>query len=658
MKKFFSVLLLCSFMSIIGTANVRLPKLFSDNMVLQRNKPINIWGWASPKEKISIQFNHQTKAAKTDNSGKWLIKLDAETAGGPYQLIVSGKNKITINNVLVGEVWICSGQSNMEMPIAGWGQIFNYEEEIKNANYPFIRQFDVPNTLSFTPQEDVSGGDWKECNPANAGEFSAAAYFFAREVYNYLKIPIGLINSTWGGTQCESWTSQQGFAQSDEYKNIADVIKSGDVQTFFKNRNEAKIKRLEKLTTSVNQNEIPGWKNADFDDSQWKQLKAPGIWEGQGLGLEDLDGVVWYRKTIFIKDEDAAKTATLQLAKIDDNDETFVNGADIGNTAGWNIERKYTIPAGILKAGKNVIAVKITDNGGDGGIYGDTAALNLTIDGKTISLAGDWKYNIESIIKPTVVIGPNDFPTVLFNAMINPLIPYTFEGVIWYQGESNEERAYQYRKIFPLMITDWREHWNAGNFPFFFVQLSTFGSANANSNNGSKWGELRESQTKTLALPNTGMIVTTDIGNPINIHPKDKQDVGKRLAAVALHNVYNKQGEYMSPLYQSMKIDGDKAILSFSHVEGGWFVKDKYGYLKGFEIAAADKKFYPAKAIFDGDKIIVFQDGIVEKPVAVRYNWADDASEGNVYNKDMFPLAPFRTDDWKGITDEVKFKIN
>lgn len=656
MKKLFSVLLLCSFVSVIVSANVRLPKFFSDNMVLQRSKPINIWGWASPKEKITIQFNHQTKTTKAANTGKWLVMLDAETAGGPYRLTVSGKNKIIINNVLVGEVWVCSGQSNMEMPIAGWGQIFNYEEEIKNADYPLIRQFDVPNTVSFTPQEDVSGGDWKICNSTNAGEFSAAAYFFARELYNHLKVPIGLINSTWGGTQCESWTSQQGFAESDEYKNIADVIKSGDIQTVLKNRNETKIKNLEKLTTSVNQSEITRWKNADFDDSQWKQLKAPGIWEGQGL--DDLDGVVWYRKTIFIKDEDIAKAATLQLAKIDDNDETFVNGTNIGSTAGWDIERKYTIPAGILKAGKNVIAIKITDNGGSGGIYGDTAALKLITGNETISLAGDWKYNIESVIKPTVVIGPNDFPTVLFNGMINPLIPYTFKGVIWYQGESNEARAYQYRKIFPLMITDWREHWNAGNFPFFFVQLSTFGSANANSNNGSRWGELRESQAKTLALPNTGMVVTTDIGNPANIHPKDKQDVGKRLAAVALHDVYSKQGEYMSPLYQSMKVDGNKIILSFSHAENGWFVKDKYGYLKGFEIAAADKKFYPAKAIFDGDKIVVFQDGIVENPVAVRYNWADDASEGNVYNKEMFPLAPFRTDDWKGITDEVKFSVN
>ena len=655
MKKLFSALLLCVSMFMITKANVRLPKFFSDNMVLQRNKPINIWGWASPKEKISIQFNHQTKTIKVDNTGKWLIKLDAETAGGPYRLIVSGRNKIIINNVLVGEVWIASGQSNMEMPIAGWGKIFNYEEEIKNADYPLIRQFDVPNTTSATLQDDVSGGDWKICNPANAGEFSAAAYFFARQLYNELKIPIGIINSTWGGTQVESWISKQGFTQSDEFKNIAEKFSKSDIEHFIKEKSE----KLDRLTGVVDKSEIPNWKKLDFDDSQWKQLKAPGVWEQQGLGLENLDGIVWYRKTIVIADEDAGKPAVLQLAKIDDNDETFVNGANVGSTMDWYMERQYAIPAGVLKAGKNIIAIKITDNGGGGGIYGDSSKLNLTTaSNKIISLTGEWKYKIEEAIKPSSTLGPNDFPTILFNAMINPLIPYTFQGVIWYQGESNEQRAFQYRKAFPLMITDWRNHWNAGNFPFLFVQLSTYGSADANSNSGSKWGELRESQTKTLSLPNTGMIVTTDIGNPTDIHPKNKQEVGKRLAALALHDVYNKQGEYMSPMYKSIKIEGNKAILSFSHAENGWFVKDKYGYLKGFEIAGADKKFYPAKAIFDGDKIVVLQDGIVEKPVAVRYNWADDASEGNVYNMEKFPLAPFRTDEWKGITDDVKYKID
>jgi sialate O-acetylesterase len=271
-------------------------------------------------------------------------------------------------------------------------------------------------------------------------------------------------------------------------------------------------------------------------------------------------------------------------------------------------------------------------------------------------LAGAWNYKIESVLKPSSAIGPNDFPALLFNAMIYPLIPFTIQGVIWYQGESNAGRAFQYRKAFPLMITDWRKHWNEPNLPFYFVQLSSFGSANANSNNGSSWAELREAQAMTLSLPNTGLAVTTDIGNPVDIHPKNKQEVGRRLAAVALHDVYKEEGEYTGPVYQSMEIKDNKIILSFTHTGNGWFAKDTYGYIKGFEIAGSDHKFQFAKAEIDGDKIIVYQKN-VERPVAVRYGWADDASEANLFNDKLYPVAPFRTDDWKGITENNKYSI-
>ncbi len=655
MKKIIAVLILSAF-SCSLLANISLPKIFGDNMVLQRDKPVRIWGWAAAGEKITVQFNQQKKNTKTDKAGKWEILLAPEAAGGPYQLIVQGKNELVIQNILVGEVWICSGQSNMEMPIAGWGKINNYEKEIATADYPMIRQFDVPNTVSTSLKDDVSAGEWKQCSPATAAEFSATAYFFAREVYNYLKVPVGLINTTWGGTQSEAWTSQQGFEQSERFKDIAAIMKSGSIEKLSKERNEAilaNIKKAQGGLDNVNTNE---WKNSNFDDSQWPLMKLPGVWEERGF--PGLDGTAWFRKTITISEADADKAGVIELAKVDDADETYINGVKVGSTQQWDELRRYTIPAGVLKAGKNVIAVRVVDNQGGGGIYGDDITMRLTIGQTIISLAGDWKFRIESILnKDAGAMGPNDFPGILFNSMINPLLPYTIKGAIWYQGETNAGRAYEYRTAFPLMITDWRQHWKQGDFPFFFVQLSTFGSATANSNNGSNWAELREAQAMTLSLPNTGMAVTTDIGDPKDIHPKNKQDVGKRLAYIALHDVYGKQGECMGPVYQSMNKVGDRIDISFTHTGSGWLVKDKYEYIKGFEIAGADKKFHFAKALINGNKITVWCDE-VPQPVAVRYNWADDASEGNLFNKEMLPAAPFRTDDWEGVTIRNRYIVN
>ena len=635
-------------------ADVTLPKIFSDNMVLQRNKTIPVWGWANANEKITVQFDHQTKKTKADKNGKWMVKLDNESAGGPYQLIVKGKNTITINDVLVGEVWICSGQSNMEMPIEGWGQINNYQEEISNANYPMIRHFKVPNQVSSIPLTDVSGGSWQICSPATAGDFSAVAYFFGRELYNKLKVPIGLLNTSWGGTIVETWTSRKAFENSDEFRNMIADMPSLNLDSLAKARTAETRKRVEALQGSLDATNASTWKDLNTDDSNWPQMELPNLWESQQIG--DMDGIVWFRKTINISAEDAGKTATLFLSMIDDNDITYVNGVKVGSTDGYNAKREYTIAANILKEGKNVIAVRVEDTGGGGGIYGDSADMKLTSGNDVMALSGRWSFKVEKIAGGSVSIGPNSYPTLLFNAMVNPLIPFAMEGVIWYQGESNAGRAYQYSKAFPLMINDWRSRWNEGDFPFYFVQLASFNAANGDSKNGSSWAELRESQTKTLSLPNTGMAVTTDIGNPTNIHPKDKQDVGKRLAAIAFHNVYGENNVYSGPMYQSMKINGNKITISFTHTGSGLMVKDKYGYLTGFEIAGANKKFHYAKAYMDGRDVVVYSDDVPD-PVAVRYGWADDAGEANLFNKEGFPASPFRTDEWKGITDGIKYVI-
>ena len=655
MKK--NILFLVAFFSTIHLfANITLPKIFGDNMVLQRNKPIPLWGWGSPNEKITIRFNHQTKTVTTDLNGNWKVNLDKEAAGGPYQLVLKGINTVTFKNVLVGEVWICSGQSNMEMPIEGWGKINNYQEEIAAAKYPQIRHIKIPNTVNSTPQKDISPGDstiipWQVCSPQTAGDFTAAGYFFARELYNQLKIPIGLINTSWGGTHVETWTSREGFEGSDEFKRMIAQMPVLNLDSLAKVRKEAVMKNIQSLQGSLPaQNEASSW-NTDIDDNTWPQMSLPSLWEQRQLG--DLDGVVWFRRTVDLP-ADAAKEATLELAMIDDNDVTYVNGVKVGETDSYNQHRRYSIPGGVLKAGRNFISVRVEDTGGGGGIYGDSAAMKLTIGENIIPLAGNWKFKAEQVYGNPSSVGPNSYPTLLFNAMVNPLIPYAFEGVIWYQGEANAGRAFQYRKAFPLMITDWRKHWNAGDFPFYFVQLASYNADNGNSKNGSAWAELREAQTMTLSLPNTGMAVTTDIGNSTDIHPKNKQDVGKRLAAIALRNVYKKDVVCSGPMYQSMKVSGNKIMISFTNIGGGLLSKN--GELKGFEISGLSGQFYPAIATIDGNRVVV-ESEMVKFPAAVRFGWKDDAGDDNLFNKEGFPASPFRTDKWKGITEGHKFGI-
>jgi sialate O-acetylesterase len=634
-------------------ANVTLPKIFGDNMVFQRNKPIPVWGWADANEKISIRFDHQTKSVTADRDGNWKITLDKELAGGPYKLVVKGKNTVTFSNILVGEVWICSGQSNMEMPIEGWGKVNNYEQEIAAAKYPQIRQIKIPNTINTKPQQDIEQGEWKVCSPATAGDFTATGYFFARELYNQIKIPIGLINTSWGGTHVETWTSREGFESSDEFKSMIAHMPLLNLDSLAKVRKEALVKKLEILEGPLpTQAETTSWNTIDVDDSKWPQMQLPSLWEDKQLG--DLDGVVWFRKTLDVSADVAGKEATLELAMIDDNDVTYVNGIKVGETNSYNQHRKYTIPAGVLKAGKNVIAVRVEDRGGGGGIYGEREAMKLTVGDDVTSLAGNWGFRVEEINGNASSVGPNSYPTLLFNAMVNPLIPYAFEGVIWYQGESNAGRAYQYRKAFPLMIADWRRHWGAGDFPFYFVQLASYNAGNGNSKNGSTWAELREAQTMTLSLPNTGMVVTTDIGNSTDIHPKNKQDVGKRLAAIALHHLYNKNVAYSGPIYKSMKVQGSTILINFTNTGSGLMAKN--GELRGFEIAGLGGQFFPAVATIEGSQVAVHNDNI-RYPAAVRFGWMDDAAEDNLFNKEGLPASPFRTDNWKGITEGQKFRF-
>lgn len=637
-------------------ADVRVSHVFGSHMVLQRRKPVPVWGWADAGEKVTVTFNRQTKTAKAGKDGKWKVVLDPMEAGGPYQLSVAGKkNTVAFDDVLLGEVWVCSGQSNMEWQLQS---STNAKEEIKAANYPQIRHLLVKKAISLTPQDDIEG-TWTVCSPETAPYFTAVGYFFARQLQKELNVPIGLINSSWGGTHSETWTSRDAFSQNDEFKPAISKIPATYEEVIEKGKERTRL-LLEKqqggLPTTATEEWT--WSDPSINTDQWKSMNQPGDWEWGGLPT--LDGVVWFRRDITIPEGTNLKKMTLNFGSVDDRDSTFVNGQFVGSAKGMAV-RSYPIPEGLLKPGRNVIAVRVVDDAGAGGIVGKPEQFNLSGDGTTIPLAGKWQYRVASVFPGSFKPGPNTYATQLFNAMIYPLIPYAIEGVIWYQGESNAGRAYQYRKAFPIMIQDWRQRWGT-DFPFLFVQLASYNSANGDSRRGSNWAELREAQTMTLQLPNTGMAVTSDIGESNDIHPKNKLDVGKRLAAEAMRVAYSESAKgdaslgnaSRGPMFEKMTIDGNRAIISFQNAGSGLMAKDKYGYLKGFEIAGSDQKFYYAKAEIQGNSVVVHSDSVAT-PVAVRYGWADDNGEVNLYNKESFPAVPFRTDMWKGITEAAKF---
>jgi sialate O-acetylesterase len=649
MKKY--LLIINCIVSFIFSANaqIRLPKFFGDNMVLQRNGIIPVWGWASANEKITVQFNKQTKTTQADKDGKWIVRLDTEKAGGPYILNISGKSNLLLKNVLVGDVWLCSGQSNMEWPV---GQSNNATKEIATANYPFIRHIKIQRALNSLPDVDIQNTEWKVCDSNTVADFTGVGYFFARHIYENTKVPIGLINSTWGGTNIETWISREGFESSTEFKEMIAGMPKINLDSINKKENYSTIKRIEANQESKLENiDVTHFKDIDFDDNRWPLMNIPQLWEEQTLG--DIDAVVWFRKTITLSADDAKENAFLELSKIDDDDVTYINGIKVGTTNSWNAIRKYMVSSNILKEGKNVIAIRVVDNGGGGGVYGDSNDVKLTLKNKTIALHGKWKYQVESILKNTV---PNSLPSLCYNSMIAPLIPYAFKGVLWYQGESNALRSIQYRKAFPLLINDWRKKFANENAAFNFVQLASY-NAGGNSNEGCGWAELREAQTQTLSLPNTGMVVTTDlVTDPKDIHPTNKQDVGKRLAAIALNNLYNKKIICSGPTYKAMKIKGNQIILSFNNIGRGLSTTDKNGFVKGFEISGADSVFHFAKAIIKGNTIELSSEK-VPKPIAANFGWMGDAVECNLFNKEGFPAVPFRTVEWKNATKEEKFKI-
>lgn len=637
-------------------SHLQLSSLFSDHMVVQREQPFHIWGKADAgaEVKVGATWSEGKKAVIANTFGNWSLDLVAPSAGGPFEIeITAGDSTLTLHDVLVGEVWLASGQSNMEMPLKGWPprDTINFSaREIAEANNAQIRMLTVKKNMSFTELDDFSGS-WEVCSSETASDFSATAYFFAKKLQQDLGVPVGIIHSSWGGTPAEAWTSQGGLSHMDDFKNVSffplNKKEREELNNWVEQFPSQKVTSTELASIDLGDQEL---KTLNYNDSAWKAMKLPVKWESGGLG--QFDGVVWFRKVVTLKK--GGEPATLSLGPVDDMDIAYVNGQEVGRTIGdglWSKERMYEVPAGVLKEGKNLIAVKVMDLQGGGGLLGDASKLQLKTTGETVSLAGDWSYLPVAEYRAGIIYKFNGThaafssrpaalgdlspysPTILYNAMIAPVIHYTFQGVIWYQGESNVGRAEQYEVLFPTMIHDWRSV--AGrDFPFYFVQIAPFEYAGTQSG---KSAALRDAQRKSLSLPNTGMAVTLDIGNPKNIHPSDKQDVGNRLALWALNKVYDQKVMCSGPLPTGTKADSVEVHIVFDYAEDG-LVAGKDG-LKEFELAGEDGVFHPASARIEDNEVIVTAPEVIV-PTAVRYAWGDGAT-ATLFNQAWLPATSF-----------------
>jgi len=640
-------------------AKVTLPSVITDNMVLQQKTKAGLWGKAAAGINVLIttSWDSEKYSVNTNNAGNWNVKLSTPAFGGPFTITINDGDETVLRNILIGEVWVCSGQSNMEMPLAGWGFINNYEQEVASANFAKIRLLQLQHVTSNALVNDaaVTSNGWTVCSPDNVKSFSSVAYFFAREIFNTTGIPVGLIHTSWGGTIAEAWMSSITLKTTSDF---AEATRKIEQEAGSQNVNDynKKVQDWQQMFVTRDNGYANGraiWADA-INTGDWKTMQVPTLWESSVL--PEFDGVVWLKKKIMVAANMVTQGLQVSFGPIDDNDITWINGTKVGQTEGYAVERTYNIPAGLIKEGENEITIRVFDGAGGGGFYGDADKIALTsTDGNRVSLTGAWQYKVGVDMKnmpasPVQASGPNR-PTVLFNAMIHPLLNYTIKGAIWYQGESNAGRAYQYRWLFPILITDWRKNWQQGDFPFYFVQLANFMKPYEGPEQ-SAWAELREAQQKTLSLSNTGMAVTIDIGEAKDIHPKNKQEVGRRLALIALSKTYGKAIEYSGPVYLSKVVNGNTIRLNFSHEAGGLKAAEGVA-LNGFEVAGADKKFYIADASIISNVVVVVSSKQVLQPLQVRYSWANNPN-GNLYNGKGLPASPFRTDDFTGVTEGKK----
>lgn len=642
MKTGIKIFILIIFIAITGSvgATIRMPAIFQNNMVLQRDKEATIWGFGSAGEKVTVIFRELKFQTTTDENGRWLVHLPPQSAGGPHSITIRGEsNVIELKNILFGDVWICGGQSNMQFSLDQIGYVPQDTAAIRQSE---IRIFTAYIGMDYVPSEDLKGGVWKQATAATIRNFSATGYFFGKFLYDSLDIPIGLISDNLGATSIETWMSRDALVQFPQFSGyVSDYLDPGkstkEVEADF-----AAIKpEWEKKYYLTGQGFDERWYLPETDTTGWKPMEVPGWWEDQGL--EGYDGVVWFRRQFNLPSTFAADTLFLGLHQIDDYDITWVNGQKVGEGFGNQNWRRYKVPASLLKPKGNTLVVRVFDAGGRGGMY--THAIWWEP-----FLVGTWLYRTDGTIdaikfpKPHVVnISPFSTPGVLYNANIAPLTSLSIKGFIWYQGESNAARAAEYGQLFPAMILDWRSKFGQGDLPFLFVQLSNH-HPESDIPTESTWAELRAAQAGALRMKNTGMAVTIDIGDAYDIHPRNKMEVGRRLGLLALKIAYGRQVVCSGPTFSRAEVRSDRVILPFNP-ENTPVTKDKYGYIRGFEVAGNDRKFHWARATIHQDNLIITSENVKE-PVAIRYAWSDNPGIIDLYNKEGLPVAPFRSDDW------------
>ena len=645
MKYLVSAIMFFLFAINIAMADVRLSSLFQSHMVLQRDKPCAIWGKAASGEAVRILFNNHTYKATANKAGDWKIILPAQPAGGPFTITIAANNTITLTDVLFGDVWLCGGQSNMQFKVSEMNNKTLDTARYNNAN---IRIITIPTAIDYVPQDTVKGGEWKAATAGEVQSFSAVGFFFGEYVQQHTGVPVGLISDNLGGTSVETWMSKDALQQFPQfasyYKHYLAPGKS------FAQLNEAFAKYKPEWNRTYYLANDPGldhqWYLPETDTSNWKTTKELGYWENNIL--PDYDGSVWFRRSFDLPADYDKKGTGFGFGLIDDYVMIWLNGTKVGEGYGNLNIQGFSAPDSLLRPKNNVVVVRVFDAGGKGGMN------------------NFWwfpKWNSESwLYKPGVKIDAAKFvkpfipnatlgssPGILYNANIAPVTPLSLKGIIWYQGESNADRADEYKSLFPAFIQDWRKQFRQGDLPFLFVQLANYNDQN--NADGLNYAELRDAQAAALSLPNTGLATAIDIGEAQDIHPKNKVEVGRRLGLAALKVAYHIDSTHLSPFYTSMQMSDDSILI---HVSEPVFTKDKYGYIRGFQIAGSDSVFHFAKAYISNDAIVVYN-AAIKHPVAARYAWANNPGGLDLYSKEGLPLLPFRTDNWKGVTAGKKF---
>jgi sialate O-acetylesterase len=624
--------------------------MFGDNMVLQRGKANRFWGWAKPGQAIRVEIAGQTATAVTGPDGRWQAEVKVPAPGGPYTVKITGpEQSVVLHEVLVGDVWLCGGQSNMEL---GLGRTRNGDEEIKLASHPEIRLFMVRQHVSYSPAA-VPQGSWKICSPQTVAEgagFSAVAYFFGRKLQDELHVPIGLIEDCWGGTPAESWMSPETLHRLKDFDApLAEIerlhAKGGPEYGSFL------MHWLDEYDAGSQSNT---WAAAGMDDAGWKTVQIPGGFSE--LGVADVPSICWFRKVFTLPDPLPAGQATLCLGSIEKMDTAYLNGQWVGASSWVENPRAYVIKNGVLKPGRNVLAVRVFKLKPQGGFLAKPDELRLVLGNQSvIPLAGEWKGALSVDARPPhpLPLTFENYPTmpaILYEGMLEPVAPLAITGAIWYQGEANAERAYQYRTLLPAMIGNWRKLFGQGDFPFYIVSLPAF-MHHRDQPGDDAWAELREAQALTARnVKNSGLAVTIDTGDPDNIHPKDKKVVGERLAVCALAGEYGKKISDAGPTFTSVEHLPGALKIHFRHTDGGLVVKgDK---LEEFAVAGKDRQWHWADARVEGDSVVV-SSPMAPDPQAARYAW-EAGPAATLYNGAGLPAAPFRTDDWPGITANHK----